>query len=100
MFDVIKSFFESGAVQFILGSIILLAGIGIILFLIFVEMYHVAKTIADERADMKVERIRRQLEEEFDEYKKNIRVDTDVDINLYRGVGYAKHRSKRIKRIS
>lgn len=98
--ELIRNLVNSGFFQLVLGAIVLIITIGIILMMIFAVMYKEASRVANERADMKVERIRRQLEDEFEEYKKNIRVDTEVDVHIYRGVGYAQSRKDRIKRIS
>ena len=98
--ELIKNLADIGFIQLVLGAIALLLTVGVLLLAIFAVMYREASRIANERADLKVERIRRGLEDEFEEYKKSIHVDTEVEIDLYRGVGYAQSRKDRIKRIS
>ena len=101
---VLKALLESGTFQTIVGFILLIVTIILISVALLDMLYRVATEIADRKARREIEAYKRFLDEELEEYKRNIVVDTTIDIQIEYGVGYegrvTEHRRHKIRRIS
>ena len=101
---VLRALLDSGTFQTIVGFILLAVTIVLISFALLYMLYIVAKEIADRKARREIEAYKRLLDEELEGYKKNIVVETTVDLQIEYGVGYegraTEHRRHKIRRIS
>ena len=78
----LKTLFNSGAFQTIVGTILLFTVVAIAAYMLFCLLYAVAKEIADRKSQQELEFYKRQLRAELEEYKNNIVVETTIDIQI------------------